>query len=205
MIKLYDSELSGSCYKVRLLLHILKVSYETIAVDFISKEQKTPKFARLNPFGELPVLEDGDLRLRDAQAIMIYLARKYDKSNTWFPDAAGPMGEIAQWLSTGGNEIMNAAGARLVKLLNYPLDLARLQARAHAVFQIMDDHLADREFLALGYPTIGDIACFPYTALAGEGDISLKPYSNILRWIDRMKGIPGFISMPGIPAIQAMV
>src|SRR3546814_2487982 len=97
------------------------------------------------------------------------------------------MGRISQWLSTGGNEVMSAAGARLVKALNYPLDLDKLHARANSTFKIMDDHLANREFLELGYPTIGDIACFPYTALAGEGGISLQPYPNILRWIDRMK------------------
>lgn len=201
MIKLYDFELSGSCYKIRLLLNILKVSYEKETVDFVNKEHKTEKYTQLNPFGEIPIFEDGDLRLRDAQAIMVYIARKYDKSNTWFPDSPEAMGKIMQWLSTGGNEVMAAAGARLVKILNYPLDLQALQARANNTFKILDAHLADREFLELGHPTIGDIACFPYTAMAGEGGIDLKPYPNVLRWIDRMKQIPGFIPMPGIPAL----
>jgi glutathione S-transferase len=62
----------------------------------------------------------------------------------------------------------------------------------------MDDHLAGREFLELGHPTIGDIACFPYTALAGEGGIDLSGYKNVLAWIERMKCLPGFITMPGI-------
>jgi glutathione S-transferase len=53
------------------------------------------------------------------------------------------------------------------------------------------------------HPAIGDIACFPYTAMAGEGGISLSPCPNIQRWIDRMRQIPRFIPMPGIPAIQA--
>jgi hypothetical protein len=101
--------------------------------------------------GEIPILEDGDLRLRDAQAILVYLAKKYDRSQQWFPDDAEAMGKIAQWLSTGGGEIMNAAGARLVNILNYPLDLERLQAGAHRAFKIMDDHLASREWLELGH------------------------------------------------------
>jgi glutathione S-transferase len=109
------------------------------------------------------------------------------------------MGQIQQWLSTGGGEVMNSAGARLVKILNYPLDLEKLQTGAKRVFKIMDDHLANREYLALDHPTIADIACFPYTAMAGEGGIELEPYPNILRWIDRMKRMPGFITMPGIP------
>ncbi len=199
MIKLYDFELSGSCYKLRLLMNILGVKYESIPVDFINKEHKTEKYTRLNPFGELPILDDDGLILRDAQAIMVYLAKKHDKTNRWYPDDAASMGRINQWLSTGGGEIMNAAGARLVKILNYPLDLEKLHAGAHRVFKIMDDHLAARQFLALEHPTIGDIACFPYTAMAGEGGIDLAPYPNVLKWLERMKRIPGFIPMPGVP------
>lgn len=198
MTKLYDFELSGSCYKVRLLANILGLKYEAVPVDFVNKEHKTAKYTDLNPFGEIPIFEDGDLRLRDAQAIMVYIARKYDKDNQWYPDTPEAMGRVNQWLSTGGGEVMNAAGARLVKILNYPLDLEKLQAGANRVFKILDDHLADREWLELGHPTIGDIACFPYTALAGEGGIDLKPYPNVLAWIERVKKLPGFIPMPGI-------
>lgn len=198
MPKLYDCDISGSCYKIRLFLNILDVSYDAVPVDFVNKEHKTAPYLALNPFGEIPIFEDGELRLRDAQAILIYLARKYDKSGSWFPEDAKSQGQIAQWLSTGGGEIMNAAGARLVKVLNYPLDLDKLHAGANRVFAIMDAHLANREFLELGHPTIADIACFPYTALAGEGGIDLAPYPNVLAWIERMKRLPGFVPMPGI-------
>ena len=204
MIRLYDFELSGSCYKVRLLLNILKVSCERIPVDFLGKEHKTERFLKLSPLGELPVLEDGDVRLRDAQSILVYIARQYDRSNTWFPDAPDSMGRIMQWLSFGGNELMAASGARLVRMLNYPFDLPALQARAIAALRILEAHLSDREFLELGHPTIGDIACFPHVAMAGEAGIELKPYSNILRWIDRVRQIPGFIPMPGIPMVGAV-
>ena len=200
MPKLYDCDISGSCYKIRLFLNILGVSYDAVPVDFVHKEHKTAPYLALNPFGEIPIFEDGELRLRDAQAILIYLARKYDTSGHWFPEDAKSQGQIAQWLSTGGGEIMTAAGARLVKVLNYPLDLEKLHAGAKRVLGIMDAHLADRDFLELGRPTIADIACFPYTALAGEGGIDLEPYPNVLAWIERMKGLEGFIPMPGIAA-----
>lgn len=202
MIKLYDFELSGSCYKIRLLLNMLGQEYESATVDFVNKEHKTAKYTALNPFGEIPIFEDGKLRLRDAQAIMVYVASQYDKSGRWYPQDPESMGRIQQWLSTGGGEVMNAAGARLVKILNYPLDLEKLQAGANRVFKILDDHLANREFLELGHPTIADIACFPYTAMAGEGGIDLAPYKNVLAWIERMKRLPGFIPMPGIPAAK---
>ncbi|CAE6869032.1 hypothetical protein R75465_08157 [Paraburkholderia aspalathi] len=102
MTKLYDFELSGSCYKVRLLANILGLKYEAVPVDFVNKEHKTAKYTDLNPFGEIPIFEDGDLRLRDAQAIMVYIARKYDKDNQWYPDTPEAMGRVNQWLSTGG-------------------------------------------------------------------------------------------------------
>jgi glutathione S-transferase len=203
MIRLYDYELSGCCYKVRLLLNVLKVSCERVPVDFANKEHKTDQFLKLNPLGEVPVMEDGEIRLRDSQSILVYIARQYDRSNTWFPDAPESMGRIMQWLAFGGHELMTASGARAVKLFKYPLDLPALQARAMAAFRILDAHLAGREFLELGHPTIADIACFPYVAMAGEGGIDLKPYPNILHWIDRIKQIPGFIPMPGITASGA--
>lgn len=200
MIKLYDFELSGSCYKLRLLMNILDVKYEKQNIDFVNKEHKGEAFMKINPLGEIPVLEDGPLRLRDAQACLVYLAKKYDRSNQWYPNDAESAARVQQWLSTGGGEVMNAAAARLVKILNYQLDLAKLQAGANRIFKIMDDHLASREWLECGHPTIGDLACFPYTAMAGEGGIDLAPYRNILKWIDRVKHIRGFIPMPGIPA-----
>jgi glutathione S-transferase len=196
--KLYDFELSGSCYKIRLLLNILGVTYETVTVDFVKKQHKEKSYLSLNPFGEIPIFEDGSLRLRDAQAILIYIAGKYDPDRTWWPTDAAGQGDIAQWLSIGGNEIMSSAGARLVKILNYDLDLERLQSRARSTFEILNAHLAKRDWLALDKPTIADIACFPYTALAEEGGIAMSPYPNIGKWVERMKKLPGFVSMPGI-------
>jgi glutathione S-transferase len=198
MIRLYDFELSGSCYKIRLFMNILGLEYESQVVDFVNKEHKNTDYLKLNAFGEIPILEDGELRLRDAQAILVYLAKKYDRSGQWFPEDAASAGRVAQWLATGGGEIMNSAGARLVKILNYPLDLEKLQLGAKHVFGILNDHLSDREWLELERPTIADIACFPYTALAGEGGIDLSPYPHVRRWIKRVKAMPRFIPMPGV-------
>jgi glutathione S-transferase len=176
------------------------VQYKKVNVDFVNKEHRTEKYLKLNPFGSIPIFEDDGVLLRDSAAMLVYLAKKYDKKNYWYPDDAVSMAHIQEWLATGGSDIMNSAAARLVKILNYPLDLESLQTKAKATFKIMDAHLANREFLAVDHPTIADIACFPYTAMAGEGGIDLAPYPNILRWIDRMKRVPGFIPMPGIPA-----
>lgn len=199
MIKLYDFELSGSCYKIRLLLNILDVPYEKVNVDFVNKEHRTEKYTKLNPFASIPIMEEDGFVLRDSAAMLVYLAKKYDKKNYWYPDDAASQARVQEWIATAG-DIMNAAAARLVKILNYPLDLPSLQQKANATFKIMNEHLANRQFVAIDHPTIADIACFPYTAMAGEGGIDLAPYPNVLKWIDRMKRIPRFVPMPGIPA-----
>ena len=84
MIKLYDYELSGNCYKLRLLMNILGIQFESISVDFYpGLQHKSVWFLEINPLGQLPVLDDGGMVLRDAQAILVYLSSKYDKSKKW--------------------------------------------------------------------------------------------------------------------------
>jgi glutathione S-transferase len=204
MIKLYNYELSGNCYKLRLLMNILKVPYESIAVDFYpGREHKSERFLDLNPFGQLPVLEDGDLRLRDAQAILVYLAAQYDKERKWYPVDPVAMGKIAMWLAVADDITRSASAARLHDALGYVLDIDKARADAHALFRIIDEHLADMEvtgqqWLALDQPTIADIACFPYIAMSHEGDIMRDDYPAIRRWIERVRRLPGFIGMSGI-------
>ena len=101
MITLYDYELSGNCYKLRLLMSMLGLGYTTVPVDFYpGREHKSEAFLRMNPLGQLPVLKDGDLILRDAQAILVYLASRYDPKGTWYPrDNPALLGEIGQWLA----------------------------------------------------------------------------------------------------------
>jgi glutathione S-transferase len=63
---------------------------------------------------------------------------------------------------------------------------------------VVDQHLSQRQWLELDHPTIADIACFPYIALAGDGKISLDDYPNVVKWIDRIKQLPKYIGMPGL-------
>ncbi|MBT3703191.1 MAG: glutathione S-transferase family protein [Alphaproteobacteria bacterium] len=204
MIKLYDYILSGSCYKVRLMLNILNIEYEVVPVDFYpGLEHKKPEMLALNPLGQLPVMVDGDLVLRDAQSILVYLASKFDDSNSWFPDDAAARGQVAMWTAFGGGEIMAASAARLHDVLNYPFDIDQQRKSAHAAFVILDDHIAEQEIMGLdwlagGAPTIADIACFPYVSLSEDGGISREEYPAIERWLRRFMDIPGFIDMPGV-------
>jgi glutathione S-transferase len=198
-IKLYDFELSGNCYKVRLLMSILGLEYELVPVNLLAGEHKLPEFLQLNPLGEVPVLTDGDLTFADSQAILVYLARKYS-NEAWLPNDAESLSRIVRWLSISAAEIrQGVAAARLFYLFNMQgVEIEAVTKKSAIILQQLERHLTEREWLELGHPTIADRAVFPYVALAADGKISLKPYPQILAWCDRLKQLPGFISMPGI-------
>jgi glutathione S-transferase len=206
VIRLYDYELSGNCFKVRQLLAWLGMSYQRVPVDFHpGRAHKSPDFIEhVNPFGQLPVLDDDGFVLRDAQAILVYLATRYDPDRRWYPDDARLRGEVSMWLATAELLTRTASAARLHHAFGLELDLVTCQRGAHEVLRVVDDHLAERASLGACWlvgegPTLADLACFPYAALAPEGGIALDGYPALRRWIWDMRHLPGFLGMPGIP------
>jgi glutathione S-transferase len=201
MIKLYGHELSGNSYKAKLMLSLLGLDYEWIKVDLMTGAHKQPEFLALNPFGQVPLLVDGNFILPDAQAILVYLARQYG-TQQWLPLEAEPMSRVIRWLSTTAGEIRQGPeSARLYHLFKATsINLERANQKAEFILTQLNDRLADREWLELGHPTIADVAVFPYVALAPNGKISLKPYPHVLDWIDRVKHLPGFVGMLDIEA-----
>lgn len=195
---LYDLDVSGNCHKVRLFLSLIGQECTLESVAFMDGEHKGVEFTARNAFAELPVLVDGDLVLRDSQAILIHLARKYERAD-WYP--LGGVGEarVAQWLMVAEGEIARGPNdARLHERFGYDLDVDLARKKAHRILAILDDHLSSRDWLEVDRPTIGDVACFPYVALCAEGGVPLERYPAVLAWIGRIKSLPGFIGMPGI-------
>jgi glutathione S-transferase len=206
MIKLYNYDLSGNCYKVRLLMSALRIPFEPVELDFYpGYEHKDPWFLEINPLGQLPVIDDDGFILRDAQAILVYLTAKYDLSGLWYPrEDAEVLGRISVWLGFAQNLTTTVAAARLHDTMFYDADIEKCRAGAHTLFRILDEHLwfaeqQNHEWLcSRDHPTIADIACFPYVMLSEEGGISRLPYPAIRRWTDRVKRIPHFTLMPGV-------
>ena len=166
-----------------------------VTVDFNEGEHKSAEFLRINPLGEIPVLTDGDITLRDSQAILVYLARRYGDER-WLPTDPEPMARVMQWLSIAANEIQHGPNpARRAIAFNRDFDVAAAQETAHRLLGFMDNHLAVREWLETDHPTIADVACYPYIAVAPEGDIRLDPYPAVLAWIGRFEALPGYIPM----------
>lgn len=199
MIQLYGHDRSGNSYKARLMLALLGLEYEWLKVDLQTGAHKQPEFLALNPFGQVPLLVDGEVVLADAQAILVYLARQYG-GEQWLPLEPLPLAQVIRWLSTTAGEVRQGLeSARLYHMFRVTnLNMERVYQKAEFILKQLDAHLTNRDWLELGRPTIADVAVFPYVALAPEGQIDLTPYAHVLAWVDRVKYLPGFIGMAGI-------
>ena len=198
MIKLYNVALSGNCHKVRLMLSLLSIKFELIPVDLLAGEGQTPEFLKLNPLGEVPVLVDENTILHDSQAILVYLARRYGKEN-WLPTEAEAMSHVMEWLFFAANYIRQGPEfARRYHKFKMKIDIELATEKAYSVLKILDDRLSEQSWLAGDSVTIADIACFPYIGLAPEGKIALDYYNNVMSWSERIKQLPGYLSMPGL-------
>ena len=204
-LRLYDYELDENGYKVRLALGALGLACETVAVDMVpGAEQTRSPLIDLNPLGTLPILVDGATVLREAEAILAYLARRYDPAGTWLPLEPAAFGETLMWLAFATRELHAASLARRAALFDHPGDGPDLESRARAAFRIMEDHIVLRgvsgaDWFAGTGPTIADLALFPAFALSRDFGIDHEAYPGLRRWSRRVRGLPGFCTMPGIP------
>jgi glutathione S-transferase len=131
-------------------------------------------------------------------AILVYLARKYGNER-WLPLDPSSMAEVMQWLGVMQNETLyGLSRARLICKFKFPGNLDEAQTLGRKGLDVLEQRLASHDWLALDHVTIADVGCFPYVALAPEGQIELNAYQGVRRWIDRVKALPGFIGMPGI-------
>jgi glutathione S-transferase len=200
VIKLYGHEISGNSYKVQLMLSLLNLDYEWIKVDLLSGEHKKPEYLALNPFGQVPLLIDDSTHLPDAQAILVYLARRYG-GESWLPIAPLPMAQVIRWLSTAAGEVnQGPASARLYHLFGAGtnVNIDRATEKSEFILSQLEQHLSQRTWLEFEQPTIADVAVFPYVALARDGKINLDAYPAVLAWVDRVKQLPGYIPMAGV-------
>jgi glutathione S-transferase len=195
-IKLYGVPLSGHTHRVRLFLSILGLPLIDVPVDLAGGEHKRPEFLALNPFGQIPVIDDDGLVLADSTAILVYLAGKYADAS-WWPEDVVTRAEIQRWLSAAAGPIFNGPNAaRLVVVFKRDFDHDRAKAVAHQFLAVLEGHLAGREFLVGEGATIADIAIYSYVAVAPEGGVSLESYPNVRAWLVRVEALSGFVAMP---------
>lgn len=198
MMIFYDSPISGHAHRVRALLQLLQLPYQTHELDLLKREHKRADFLAINPLGQIPVLQDGDLILRDSTAILTYLALSYDPKRQWLPESAPLQGQIQAWLATSVKEVYaGPCVARLAQTFAFPINQEKAVAKAHELLsQLFEPQLRQQDWLVGDTATIADIANYSYWAVAEEGGIDLTPYPSVRAWIARMEALPGFLVMP---------
>jgi glutathione S-transferase len=192
-LQLHRFALSGHCHRVELALSLMGLPFDTIEVDLPQREHKRPEFLAMSPFGQVPVLVDGETTLFDSNAILVYLATKYDVERRWLPADPQAQAHVQAWLSVAAGQIaFGPAAARVINLFRAPRDPKESIERAHALLKVMDEQLATRPFLAGHAPTLADIAGYSYVWAAPEGDVDLAPYPAVRAWLARVEALPGF-------------
>jgi glutathione S-transferase len=205
-ITLYDYELSADCYQARLMLGLLGLDYQRIDVEFHpGREHESDWFAQLSPLHQLPVLRDGEHTIPDVQAILLYLAARYDPAGRWYPgDDPAQLAAITQWLGFSRAFTGSSGAARLHDSFGEPADVTAARRTAHQLLRVLDDHLwfgeqEGQTWLCPGtHPTVADVALFPEVALSEEGGVSRIDYPAVRRWTDRVKRVDHFVGMSGI-------
>lgn len=195
----YSFPTSGHAHRVELLLRARDLPFKRIDVDLGAKVQKRPDFIALNPFGQVPVIDDNGTVIWDSTAILMYLALTYG-DDTYLPREPKPMAEVVAWLGKASGPIMfGPAMARRINVLNNNASKASSHVIAADLLGVMDALLGKHKWLVAERPTIADMAAYAYVAHAPEGDIDLAPYAQVMAWLERVENLPFFVPMPRTP------
>ena len=195
MLRLYDSPLSGNCYKIRLLLSQLGRDYERIELDLLEGDSRSPEFLAKNPHGRVPLIElDNGHHLAESNAILFYLAQ----GTKYLPDSPSDMAQVLRWMFFEQNTLEPPlAGARFLLRFNNKTteneSVSKRQARAIKALDLMELHLSVRPYFVAGQYTIADIALYGYTHLAPQAQISLAGYPNLQSWLERVAAQSGYV------------
>jgi glutathione S-transferase len=194
-ITLHGFPLSGHSHRAELLLSLLGLKATVAEVDLRKGAHKQPEFLKINAFGQVPVLEDGQDVIADSNAILVYLARKYGREQ-WLPSDPLQAAQVERWLSVAAGQIASGpARARLITVFGARYNPEETIASAHALLKVVEAELQGRQWLVGSQPTIADVAAYTYIAHAPEGNVSLEPYPAVRAWLGNVEALPGFVPM----------
>ncbi|MDO6729731.1 glutathione S-transferase [Marinovum sp. 2_MG-2023] len=198
-VRIHHFPKSGHAHRALVFAKLAGIAHDAVHVDLAAGAHKTPEFLAMNPNGQVPVLEDGDVVVSDSNAILVYLARQY--APDWMPSDAVGEANVQRWLTLAAGEIaFGSCAARLITVFGAPLNADFAAATAAKAMQKLEAGLAGRDWLVGDRPTIADVAAYSYTAHAPEGNISLEPYPNVRAWLTRFEALDGFEAMPATAA-----
>ena len=195
---LYNSPVSGNCYKVRLLLAQLGLEYETVDVSVVDRSNRSELLGDLNPGLRVPtlVLDDGR-PLAESNAILWYFA----DGTPYLPDDPYGRAQVLQWQFF--EQYSHEPYLAVVRFwLRYSGEPERYTERipgrmpgGYAALDAMERHLDGRVFLVGDRYSIADIALYAYTHVADEGGFDLEPYPAIRAWLERVASQPGHVKI----------
>lgn len=192
-MKLYFHPISGHAHRARLFLSLIGADVEVVEVDLSKGEHKSPEYLAKDRFGQVPLLDDNGTFIADSNAIMVYAAKKFGKTE-WLPEDAEGAARVQRWLSVAAGHIaFGPAAARLITIFNASFNPEEVIARAHAILTLIDAELEGREWIAAERATIADVALYSYIARAPEGNVDLASYGNVNAWLARVEALPGFV------------
>ncbi|MBD1928145.1 glutathione S-transferase family protein [Trichocoleus sp. FACHB-90] len=198
MLKLYQFFSSGNCYKIRLLLTQLEISFESIELNILKGETRTPEFLSKNTNGRIPVLEtESGQFIAESNAILFYLS----EGTNFLPKDTFERAKVLQWLffEQYSHEPFIATSRFWISILGkaeeYRDALNQKREPGYAALDVMERHLTNHTFFVGERYTIADIGLFAYTHVADEGGFDLTRFPAINGWIERVKSQPRHISI----------
>jgi len=198
-MKLHHHPLSGHSHRAVLLASLLDVPHELVEVDLKAGAHKRPEFLALNPFGQVPVLEDDGVVVADSNAILVYLAKKAGRTD-WLPEDPRGAAAVQRWLSVAAGEVAyGPAAARLITVFGAKFNADEVIGRAHTLLGRLEARLEDADWLVDSQPTIADVAIYSYVARAPEGNVDLSSYPNVNAFLRRVEALPGFVPFVQTP------
>jgi glutathione S-transferase len=196
-VLLYNSQVSGNCYKVRLLFAHLGLDYERREVSVVDRSDRAELLGDLNPGLRVPtlVLDDGR-PLAESDAILCYFA----EGTQYLPDDRYERAQVLQWLffEQYSHEPNLAVVRFWVAFAETPPPEAEIEARrgaGYAALSAMERHLSSRTFFVGERYTVADIALYAYTHVAHEGGFDLARYPAVQAWLARVATRPGHVAM----------
>jgi glutathione S-transferase len=197
-MRLYDSPISGNCYKVRLLLAHLGVLYERYDVDVVDRSDPRDELGGLSPTRRVPtiVLDDGRA-LAESNAILWY----FGEGTRFVPDDRFERAKVLQWMFFEQYEHEpSIAVARFLKTYYgrpeiWQAQRDQLTKRGEKALHALEEGLRGREWLVGDGMTIADISLYAYTHAAGEGGFSLEALPHIRAWLERVAAEPGHVAI----------
>ena len=201
---LYSMQSSGNCYKPRLLMHQLGMSFHLVEKDGAKGETRTAEFLTLNPNGRVPllVLPDGR-RLSESNAMLLYLA----EGSKFLPVDRYERALVNQWLFFEQYEHEPTIAVARSWISVYPDRMAKVteaqiagwHKAGYRALDQMEQRLAGNDWMVGNDYSIADIALYAYTHVADEGRFDLGRYPGITAWLARVAAEPGHVGIDWRP------